>query len=507
LKAKDSMSNPHDVVAYPGHAFPDTHPDRLAAMALLHGLNPTPVERCRVLEVGCNSGANLIPMAYAMPGSEFVGFDLAGLPIERGQQRIRELGLRNIRLFQANLLDIGPDRNPELGQFDYIIAHGVYSWVPPDVSGRLLDLCSRLLAPNGIAFISYNALPGCHLRSLIRDAMLLCGEGIENPEERVASGIAFLRFLHEARGEDDAYGKLLAEQFEKLTERDPYVTFHDELCEAYHAVSFLDFVNRARAHGLDYLSESTLPPPTDPSYRAEIRAALEEAAPGDPLRQEQMLDYIRGRFYRETLLCRTGLAVARDFSTVHLRRLHFASQATSSPSATPGAVDFTLPSGTRMELMRPGAIAFLKALEDAWPNALSYEEILERAVGSALALDEDGRLLLIRMVVAKMVELRSWSAPAARQVSTRPRASACSRLDALGQDARAREEAVSLLHTTIRLDDPRLSCLLGLLDGTRDQVALLDAMQAAFPASPRQELEEGIEPGLRFLCRIGMLEA
>ena len=96
----------YDVVAYPGFAYPDTHPDRLAVMGLLHGLEPAAVECCRVLEIGCNEAANLIPMAYAIPGSEFVGFDIAGQPIARGQQRIRDLGLSNITLFQANLMDV-----------------------------------------------------------------------------------------------------------------------------------------------------------------------------------------------------------------------------------------------------------------------------------------------------------------------------------------------------------------------------------------------------------------
>ena len=101
--------DPYDSLAYPGNSYPDTHPDRLAAMAILHGLNPAPVAHCRVLEVACNEGANLIPMAYAMPDSEFVGFDLARSPIERGLGRIQDLGLKNIRIFQGNLLDVGAE--------------------------------------------------------------------------------------------------------------------------------------------------------------------------------------------------------------------------------------------------------------------------------------------------------------------------------------------------------------------------------------------------------------
>jgi tRNA G46 methylase TrmB len=95
----DAAQNPYDTIQYPSLAFTHTHPDRLAAMAILHGLSPAPVENCRVLEIGCSDGGNLIPMAYAIPAAEFVGFDLAQAPIERGQARIRELGLKNARMF------------------------------------------------------------------------------------------------------------------------------------------------------------------------------------------------------------------------------------------------------------------------------------------------------------------------------------------------------------------------------------------------------------------------
>jgi SAM-dependent methyltransferase len=172
--------DPYDAVAYPCFPYPDTHPGRLAAMAILHGLPAAPVERCRVLEIACNEGANLIPMAYALPASEFIGFDLAGKPVERGQQRIRALGVANIRLFQGNLLDAGA----ELGQFDYIIAHGIYSWVPEPVGNRLLALCRELLTPHGVAFVSYAALPGGHLRNMLREIMLHGAKGIETPNRR-----------------------------------------------------------------------------------------------------------------------------------------------------------------------------------------------------------------------------------------------------------------------------------------------------------------------------------
>jgi SAM-dependent methyltransferase len=488
----------YDSVAYPSFPHPYTHPDRLAAMAILHGLSPAPVEQCRVLEIGCNDGANIVPMAYAMPKSEFVGFDLAGLPVARGQERIGELGLRNIRIFQSNLLDVGP----ELGQFDYVIAHGLYAWVPEPVRERLLALCGELLTPEGVAFVSYNAMPGGHLRKMIREMMLFQVRDIEDPEQRVSGGLAFLHFLAEARPEGDVYRLLIEEQLNRMEKRGPRVTYHDELGGAYHPVHFIEFVEHARRHGLQYLSEAVLPPPTDPCYQSGKQPAIASAAGGDILKQEQMLDFMRMRGYRETLLCRAERVVRRDFPAEHLRRLLLASPVKSAPGEASGAKVFQLSDGITMESNHAGAIALLEALEAAWPQALSFDEIEPLIAGSGLALDGEGVTLLMRLVVAKMVELRAWRAPVAGEVSARPRASACAR-----QEALTRTYATTLLHGKVGLDDPVLRSFLKLLDGTRDRGELVDALEAEFPAKPQEELAEGIEPGLNFLFRAGMLEA
>ena len=211
----------YDAVAYPSFSYPNTHPDRLATMAILYGLIPAPVEQCRVLEIACNEGANLIPMAYAIPGSEFVGFDLARLPIKRGQERIPELGLTNVRIFQSDLLNV----DAELGQFDYIIAHGLYAWVPEPVRERLLALCSELLGPHGVAFVSYNALPGGHLRNMIRDMMLYSVKDIEDPGQKVERAIAFLRSVLDTRPQGDGFRVLIERHLERMQTRGPQSRF------------------------------------------------------------------------------------------------------------------------------------------------------------------------------------------------------------------------------------------------------------------------------------------
>ena len=127
----------YDRVLYSSHPSRLTHPDNLATLAVLFGLSPAPVESCRVLELGCGNGANLIPMALTLPGSRFTGVDLAGTPIAAARTLTDELGLGNIAFHQRDIMEL----ESGFAEFDYIIAHGVYAWVPPQVRDRLLAVC------------------------------------------------------------------------------------------------------------------------------------------------------------------------------------------------------------------------------------------------------------------------------------------------------------------------------------------------------------------------------
>src|SRR5688572_30116936 len=113
----------YDEMPYGDYAFASTHPDRLAAVATLHGLTPPPLETCRVLELGCASGGNLIPMAITMPHAQFTGIDISPRQVARGEETIAALGLENIRLETADIVAFSAPP----GSFDYVLCHGVYS--------------------------------------------------------------------------------------------------------------------------------------------------------------------------------------------------------------------------------------------------------------------------------------------------------------------------------------------------------------------------------------------
>ena len=160
------MQDAYTEVPYPGLAFPQTHPDRLALLAILHGLDPAPPDSARILEAGCADGLNLVAMAGHSPGLTAAGFDVVEPLL--GRRAAADLGIENVRLEQADLLE-----QRDWGEFDYVVAHGVYAWVPDAVREALMALFARCLAPNGVAFVSYNALPGARLRTMLREIALL----------------------------------------------------------------------------------------------------------------------------------------------------------------------------------------------------------------------------------------------------------------------------------------------------------------------------------------------
>jgi len=409
---------------------------------------------------------------------------------------VQEMGLRNIRLFQGDLMALWR----ELGQFDFIVAHGLYAWVPEPVADRLLALCGELLTENGVAFVSYNAMPGGHLREMLREMMLAVGDGAG--EEQVAEGMKFLRLVCDSRPEGDAFRGLIESQLPRLERRPVAATRHDELSDVYRPVRLLDFAAHARRHGLQYLCEAEIPPPNDPCYKPEIQPVLDRMAGGDELKKEQLLDYLRVRGFRETLLCRAERTVRPNFDVTRLRRLSIASPATAEPGEKPGDIVFALPGTGRMESNHGGVTALLRTLSAAWPHALSLDELAPQLAASGLPLEGAGAAWLIRLVIAKMVELRAWNPPLARSVGDKPKASACCRIEGA-----ARGRATTLLHTTAAFEDAKVQHLLWLLDGTRDRGELVAAMSAKFPGEPPEALAEGVERGVGFFHKAGMLEA
>jgi SAM-dependent methyltransferase len=298
-------ANPYDVTPYIDLSYVATHPNRLATMARLLGRKPAPVANCRFLEIGCAAGGNLLPMAYSLPNAEFVGIDYSARQIEDGKQRIRQLGLDNVKLICADVGALDAAVEAELGTFDYFVAHGFYSWTPPHVRDAMLALCKRVLRPNGIGYVSYNTYPGWHTLGMIRDAMLYHGQDADTPDEKANAGRAMASFLAQYAN-DGLHKEVFRHYVEMLNSNlkgtDNSFLLHDELNEVNDPVYFYQFVDHAQKHGLQYLVEVELRSVMMTSFKPETQAALKTMI-WDAIDLEQKMDFVRNQMFRQTLVC------------------------------------------------------------------------------------------------------------------------------------------------------------------------------------------------------------
>jgi len=169
LSAIDDVRAGYDENPYESYAHPFSAPGQLAAVAWVLGLEPPDASSASVLEIGCAAAGNLIPFAAMHPRSRALGIDLSRVHIAEGSRRVRALGLENVELLCGDIahLDLAA-----LGQFDFVICHGVYSWVPDEVQDAILAACGQLLTPSGVAYVGYNTYPGWKAREIVRDAMM-----------------------------------------------------------------------------------------------------------------------------------------------------------------------------------------------------------------------------------------------------------------------------------------------------------------------------------------------
>ncbi|HEV7238626.1 MAG TPA: class I SAM-dependent methyltransferase [Thermoanaerobaculia bacterium] len=513
---EDLLRESYERVPYASGSYHHTHPDHLATLALLHGLETAPPARCRVLELGCADGGNLVPMALELPESRFTGIDLSPRQIETGLANVRELGLTNVDLRVMSILDVVLDRDASLGTFDYVLCHGVYSWVDADVREKILALCRATLAANGIAYVSYNALPGWHVRRFVRDLLQHATRGAEDPAAR---SFELIRFLSDATARDqDAWAQILRgarEQFEAWAEHPEYI-LHDYLERTNAPLYFHEFVAHASRHGLRYAGDAEPPMNESDNLGPEVSQRL-RALSSDPLEQEQYFDFVVNRSFRRTLLVHEGASLDRTMQPERMRRLHAASSArpvSDQPDLRAGIPEaFRNERGKPFTSTHPAAKGLLVALAEAWPRSLSFDQLLMRVVDADEALLAD---LLWSLYWSGVAELHVEPPQCANEVSELPRVSELARRQA------ARGAMVTnLRRRVLKIDDPVAMLLITHLDGTRDRAALLRLLdreasagrlditageQRVDPARIPMVLQAVLDHHLTRLVRLALLE-
>lgn len=515
-----------DEVAYPGFPYPQTHPTTLATLGHLYGLDVVPVDRCRVLELGCGDGQNLIAMAVGLPDSQFVGIDLSEAAIANGQRCADAVGLGNLRLLHRDVLAF----DCEPGAFDYVIAHGLYSWVPPHVQAKVLALIQHCLSPSGIGYVSYNTLPGGHFRLLARELMQFHTRGAARPREQAQQGKALMGLLAQVVAKDKAYGAVIGELDRDLSRRVDEVLCHDELGEANENLYFHTFMARARAHGLQFLAEAVFMEMFPPDLEPRAETFLEQFET-DVLAREQYLDFITGRRLRQTLLCHAHVPLVRQISLDRIARLHFAAALKIGSLALEASspVEFEGKNGAVITVGHPLIKAALQVLHRHWPCSLGLDDLHAQAVQllaqSGLApepfdREQDHVHLVKTLFVAFRGGLLELGPEGRRLVSSpgpRPLASPLAR----HQAGQGEEHVTTLLHRRWQIPGPFERELLTLLDGSRDQVALVAALAQAVQSGrlPEATAGEGLAQGpgldvqartdacLRLFARLGLLWA
>ena len=395
----------YESVLYQSFPREATSPDRLAAVATLFGLDRPDPETPRVLEVGCSDAGNLIHHASATPHGTFLGIDFAESAIAAGQRRIAERGLGNITLQRLDIADFPEDA----GEFDYIIAHGVYSWVSAETRAALLRLLQRHLSPTGVAYIDYNAQPGSHLRFAFRESMFFHVRQFADPQQRIDQARSFLRLIIEANPEGTLYRALAERELRRLVRTPDDVVFHDDLSEYNDAFYFQDFIAAATQHGLQYLAEadvSTMNPARVPESVRQRLAGITRL-----VQLEQYLDILTHREFRQTLLCRADRKIDRALDRATLEGLRFSSAAEISSGKSEGELVFKAGTATVATTNRL-AQAALETLKRHAGQRLSRAELAQEMQShpehsTAADLEADLRPVLLHCILSGLVEIHA----------------------------------------------------------------------------------------------------
>ena len=439
-----------------------------------------------MLELGCGDGGNALSIAQTLPDAQVLGVDASPGAIERGTELAKAAGLGNVELRCATFEELEAP-----GEFDYIVAHGVYSWVSPQARGALLDCVKRCLAPEGIAFVSYNAYPGSYLRDMARDMLRYHVQGVTDPGDRLSRAQELMRTIVEIE-QPSPFARVLREQMERMLGYSDALLFHDDLADVSTPFYFHEFVEHAQARGLQFLSEADL-------FESQMREVPESAGrlmtnlPQDAVVREQYMDFFKNRMFRQSLICHEAAPLDRTLDEAAIEGLWISSRARPGegagregeegrargenppvshiplPGEDPVERTYLTPEGFSMTTSEPLVQAAMGALGEAWPRSVAFPTLLERAREAAgpeappQLVEARLRSVLLQAYLARIVMLLGCSPAVTGELGERPTVTPLAR----AQRAADLKALSSLLHANVRLDGELEAGMLELLDGTR----------------------------------------
>ena len=483
----------YDEVSFPSYPHALTHPQRLATIAKFRGLDSPPIDHCRVLELGCGSGGNLIPLADTLANSEFVGVDLSAQQIDIAKQHIAASGLTNIQFITANILDL----NNANGPFDYVLCHGVYSWTTDEGRAKVLGLCRELLAPAGVAYINYNTFPGWHIQGMLRDMLRFHCERFTDPQRRVREARGMIQFLiTELQSHSASASTMLRKELTELQRYSDSYIFHAYLNVVNRPFYLHEMIERAAEYELQYLGDAEPQAMWPEAMSAQTADRIRDlAGRSEPMNlpavnagaNEQYYDFVRFSMSRRSLFCRSSISLRSLPVAEVLEGLHVSGHVQIAPASVEpslGTDTIITSKGHTFAIRDPKLSLLFRLLHEAWPESRSWQwlrEELENRIPTASSSGSSSLDLwledIFRFFIADIVDLAVRANPSVRSLSARPRTTAFARRQAATQNF-----VTNLRHTAVSLNDfDRL--VLQQLDGTRTELEIAASIHA-IPVEP-----------------------
>jgi trans-aconitate methyltransferase len=478
----------YDRVMYPSFVFPATGPERLATEAVFCGMETAAPAKCRYLELGCGDGANLLLHASEWPNSEFTGIDLSGPRIEEAKSYARQLQLENVTFHHA---DITSFRSADLGEFDFIVAHGLYSWVPENVREKIRELYSECLAPRGVGYISYNAFPGCHIREMLWGMIRFHTASISDPKTKIERSIQLLNAIKELTPHA-IYREMIASEVKEMTSRVFGSIYHDDLSGSNQPFYLHEFVRDIEPYGLKYICDVRPLSVSGIDKPPKVEEIVGKFST-DSIDIEQYTDFFMWTRFRNSLVCRTAQHFDRKPSFETLQRFRF--YADAKPVSPAPVLDDGVPESFSMA---QGTIEFddfvikraLVRLSKINPHCLAFDELLE-FISEGIDDRRNDEIIqkLLRYVNIGLLRIRMYEPP----FTDNPGEFPCASTFARWQAEKGYNPITSLSGLNLTLEHPGMAVLLSKLDGTRNRANLYEEMSEYYEVPEGEEDKFALE--------------
>lgn len=453
--AKDSG---YDEFPYYGYPFDYTRPENLKSVGRLFNIKAPKLEKARILELGCSDGGNIFRFADEYPKSYTLGVDLSKTQIDLAQKTLKETGLKNIEFKHMSITDL----DESYGKFDYIICHGVFSWVPEFVRDGIFEVSKKLLNKNGLVFVSYNTLPGWNMMNTIKEMMLYHAKSFKTDQDKVSQGKAILSFIQQSlEGQESAYAKFMKIAVNDLSKKEDQYIRHEYLEDDNVAFYFHEFVEKARAKGLEYVADTDVHRMYTGNLPQKTMEKLTEVK--DIVRTEQYIDFINNSPFRCTILTHRDTPISRNITNEQVEAFNYFSDIYYAQDANlqdDSEVEFInrKDQNRTMKSSAPVMKSILASLAQNIGNPLSFKEIIEYAhkLAPKISKDEIKANVLAnfpRLIFSGMVKYLEDKPKSVFNISSKPKVSNLARQQVKEKKHNGRHWITNSLNQVVIVED------------------------------------------------------